>query len=291
VRYEATRFGVRGDIVTDGPCHIVADYESADFVDWHGDWFNGHLFPANNVPSPQWGGDFLLRKEVRDIYPDLWRTVHFQYLHGNLSWQFNNYLNLFRDRSTRAVQEALKTGPNEYRVTLSHIIGANRFHDPDEPNRTLASHPVVANAEESVFRAGDLVFLQEPAFILAKRRPMPGRVKTVLPERNQLIVETERPLWTVKPEVRSRAYPAVLGPAGTDSTSIELAAGAPSPTYLRLRNGRPYTNWGYPEPLLRLFCRDNGHARLDRAQRPSRIRRRRVDGETVALRVAVGQRL
>lgn len=262
-RYEATRFTVRsGTPPKKGD--VVADYASPQFVDWHGDWFNGHLVPANNVPCPTWGEDYLLQRRMRDQYPDLWRTVHFQYVTAcalpgvtaNFSDPIGYFVNLFRDRSIRTVTKVEQSSPDRAVVTLGHILGAENFHDPDHPNDRISSHPVIGNAAETVFRKGDEVILQSfgrPNMILTNPIPeMEAKVAEVRPETNQVILETKGRLWTVKPEGPARRFPAVLGEPGSQASSISLS-GTYTGTYLRHRNGRPYVNWAILDFMFDFF--------------------------------------
>ena len=122
-RYEATRFGVRPELPGE-KLQVAADYNATTFVDWQGDRFNGHLLGADDTPRPFWGGDYLLQKQMRDQYPDLWRMIDDYYLTSHFSAMFFEGSNLYRDRSMRVVTKVEQTSPTEAVVTLAHFLGA-----------------------------------------------------------------------------------------------------------------------------------------------------------------------
>ncbi len=235
-RYEATRFTVRSD-PTGQPLAMTADYQATTYVDWQGDWFNGHLLGSDDTPAPFWGGDYLLQKQMRDKYPSLWRTIDNYYLTSQFSSMFNEGSNLFRDKSMRAVTAAKQVSPTQVVLTLAHFEGARYFHDPDDANDALDSHPVVADARERVFQPGDRVLIQAD-----HDRLIQATVKAVKAAENQLVLELSAPMWPVRPEGPTHDYPAILGQPGSDPTTIPLAT-AFRGTYVRQCNGRLFVNW------------------------------------------------
>jgi hypothetical protein len=249
-RYEATRFEVRAEL-PEQDLTLRADYAAPTFVDWQGDWYNGHLLGADDTPTPGWGWDYVLQKQMRDQYPDLWRMIDFYYLNSNSAGMFFEGVNLYRDRSTRLVTRVEQRSPTEAVATLAHFLGAENFRDPDHPEDRLNSHAVVADASEAIFRPGDALLLQ------SQGKWMEARVKAVRPERNQLVLAVKKPVWPVKPEGPAHAYPAVLGEPGSLPATITLAADQTG-TYLRHRNGRPFVNWAILDYKFDFFVHTMG---------------------------------
>ncbi len=246
VRYEATRFTVRREHAV-RQLDITADFAGSHFIDWQGDWFNGHLLGADNTPSLQyafWGQDYWLQKQMRDAYPDLWRTVVYCYLTsdgGGSPW-FES-ANLYRDRSMRLVAKVSPISAQKAVVTLAHFTGAKYYHDPDCESDHLSDHPVVADDHESIFQPGDVVLLETGSGSPPGGKWMKAKVTAVNPTENQLLLAVGEPIWPIQPEAQAIDFAVVLGPPGAAPTRIKMARDL-SATYLRLPNGRPFVNWG-----------------------------------------------